>query len=593
MKKFLLFLFSIVFFLPVFSQEQLQHEKGWYVNEKGRFFVNRHLGVYLWLSFSDDQGSQKHLLQSETSKNVNPLYFDTEGYNSIHTPWEVDSNGHYVTPRKDIVFEVYADGLPPIVSTVFHGAPKYIKNGTVYYGKGLSVTIKATDVQGGLSKDEVSGVKEIYYSINGQAYQKYTNDLVFDKEGEYTLKYYAVDNVGNVSQPKEKKFTVDLTPPVIAQKIEGDAQNGVYSPRAKIVLTSSDNLSGVRHIYYSIDGKNPVIYTRPIPLTVLGTGSHTFEYYSVDNVKNSNRGLADNGNGQGGKKYTFEYDNVAPKVSYEIVGDHYKGKYDYISSRTKIKLSAEDKNGVKQIEYGINTKPDKVYSEPFAMIPKTGIETFYYKATDNLNNTTTTKSKVVYMDNTDPLTAINYKYPQFFNRDTLFITSKTKIQLFARDLHSGVQRIEYAVDDGEFKTYNGEFTIADEGYHTISFRAVDKVNNVEQTKKSSCLVDNNAPKIYVNFSIEAIGQKEVDGKKLNVYPTYTKMYLGATDKYAGTEAIYFSINGGSKMRYISARDIAQKGLLRKPGKYTVTVEAVDKLGNKSVKTIEFIIGNKL
>jgi len=140
MKKFLLFLFSIVFFLPVFSQEQLQHEKGWYVNEKGRFFVNRHLGVYLWLSFSDDQGSQKHLLQSETSKNVNPLHFDTEGYNSIRTPWEVDSNGHYVTPRKDIVFEVYADGLPPIVSTVFHGAPKYIKNGTVYYGKGLSVT---------------------------------------------------------------------------------------------------------------------------------------------------------------------------------------------------------------------------------------------------------------------------------------------------------------------------------------------------------------------------------------------------------------------------------------------------------------------
>jgi hypothetical protein len=196
------------------------------------------------------------------------------------------------------------------------------------------------------------------------------------------------------------------------------------------------------------------------------------------------------------------------------------------------------------------------------------------------------------MDNTPPITAINYKVPQFFNRDTLFIISKTKIQLFAKDYQSGLQRIEYKIDDGQWVTYNGEFTIPNEGYHTITFRSVDKVNNVEKEKKSSCLVDNNAPKIYINFSIEPIEFKEEGGQKIPVYPAYTKMYLGATDKYAGTEAIYFSINGGPKMRYISAKDIAQRGLIRKPGKYTVTVEAVDKLGNKSTKTTTFYIFNE-
>ncbi len=593
MKRTFTIVVSLFLTILTFAQQPLPVQKGWYINDKGRFFVNKHLGVYLWLSFSPDPNSPKHLLKSETCKNTNPMYFDTDGYNSIRSPWEVDSNGRYVMPRHDIVFEVYADGLPPIVSSTFYGAPKYIKAGTIYYGKGLKVKLTATDARPskGLTKDVVSGVKAIYYSINGQNYQEYKNELVFDKEGSYTLKYYAVDNVGNVSNPVEKKFIVDLTPPEIAQNIEGDAVGTVYSPRAKIVLTSTDNLSGVRHIYYSIDGKKPVIYTRPIPITALSTGVHTFEYWSVDNVDNTNRGMGGQG-AKGGVKYTFEFDNVPPKVWYEIVGDHYKGKYDYISSRTQIKLLAEDKNGVKSIYYGINRPASELYQQPFHMPPQTGLETFYYYGVDKLNNKSAQKSKVVYMDNTPPITAINYKVPQFFNRDTLFITKRTKIQLFAKDYQSGLQRIEYKIDDGQWQTYNGEFTIPQEGYHIITFRSVDKVNNVEAEKKSTCFVDNTSPVIYINFSIEPIRYENENGQKIPVYPAYSKIYLGATDKYAGTEAIYFSLNGGPKMRYISAKEIARKGLIRKPGKYTITVEAVDKLGNKSTKTETFYIFNE-
>ena len=592
MKKILLFIITFTFVSGIFAQQMIIPKKGWYINEKGRFFVNKHLGIYLWLSFSPDQNSEKHLLKSETNKWTNPMYFDTEGYNSIRSPWEFDSTGKYVLPQHDIVFEVFADGLPPTVNSKFYGAPKYISKGKIYYGKGLKVKLTSTDayVNKGLTKDEVSGVDKIYYSINGAAYQEYKNDIVFDKEGEFVLKYYATDKVGNYSNPVEKKFIVDLTAPTIAQTIEGDKQGTVYSPRAKIILKSEDNLSGVKNIYYSIDGKQAQVYYKPIPLTYLGTGNHTFEFWSIDNVKNSNQDMGEGA--KGGYKYNFEFDNVAPAVNYEIVGDHYKGKYDYISSRTKIKLIANDKNDVKEIFYGINTKATELYNEPFNMPPKTGLETFYYYAVDKLNNKSATKSKVVYMDNTNPTTGINYKYPQFFNRDTLFITSKTKIQLFAKDYQSGVLKIEYAIDNGEFKEYTEQFAIPNEGYHTIKFRAIDKVNNVEKTKKSSCLVDNYPPKIYINFSIEPIDIKDVNGEKLNVYPTYSKIYIGATDKYSGTESIFLSINGGPKFRYISAKDIARRGLIRKPGTYTVTVEAVDKLGNKSEKTIKFIISEE-
>ncbi len=579
-------LFLSIFSTALFAQQPLQHEKRWYEAPDSTFYINWELPVYLRLATSPDANAQTHLLTSKTSpKYSNPMYLE-KGYNTIRSPWRIDPKTRkLILPKTDVVFDVYADANAPVTRASYKEAPRHFKDGTLYYGKGLIASLK--------SKDALSGVEKTYYSINGEAFKDYTKEFDLDNEGNYSVKYYAADNVGNAEKVREDKFVVDKTAPKTTLTMKGDFKDNLISKRAFITLKSTDELSGVKNTYYSIDGGKPKIYTRPISAGPLFDGAHSFVYYAVDNVNNNNAGDNNVDPLKDAFKKNFIADSKAPETAIKINGDYYKGKYEYVSERSKAELSATDKPaGVLEIKYGVDKNVNSTYSAPFVIPNKKGIHTINYTATDVLMNKAKVKTQFYYMDNVNPTTGITYKVPQFFNRDTLFINKNTKIKLFAGDYESGVAKIEYSVDGAAFKNYDKEFTIPGEGYHSIKFRSTDRVNNVETEKTSNCLVDNNAPNIYVNFSIESIGSDVKDGQKYSIYPTYTQMYIGATDKYSGTEKIYYSINGGTKQLYVSARDISQRKLISKEGFYSIKVTAVDKLGNESSKDVKFFINKK-
>ena len=50
-----------------------------------------------------------------------------------------------------------------------------------------------------------------------------------------------------------------------------------------MVLTATDNLSGVAATYYQIDGGQVLTGTSPV---VSGSGTHTLTYWSADNAGN-------------------------------------------------------------------------------------------------------------------------------------------------------------------------------------------------------------------------------------------------------------------------------------------------------------------
>jgi len=571
----------------IFAQQPLQHEKRWYVAPDSTFYINWELPVYLRLATSPEASAPTHLLTSKTSPQYsNPMYLE-KGYNTIRSPWRIDPKTRkLILPKTDVVFDIYADADAPVTRVYFKEAPRYFKGGKIYYGKGLLTSLKA--------KDALSGVEKTYISVNGENFKEFTKDIELDKEGEYSVKYYSADNVGNAEKVKENKIIVDVTAPTSKLSLKGDFKGNKISARTKIILTSTDDLSGVKATYYSIDGQKPRVYTGPISTAPLLDGEHSFIFYAIDNVKNNNAGDQNMDNPlEGALKKGLIVDRKAPITSIKINGDYYKGKYEYISERSKVELSATDKpSGVLEIKYGVDRTVKNTYSNTFSLPNKKGLHTVNYNATDELTNVARTKTQFYYMDNVAPTTGITYKYPKFFNRDTLFINNKTDIKLFAGDYESGVAKIEYSVDGGAYKTYDKEFNIANEGFHTIKFRSTDRVNNVEKEKTSSCLVDNNAPNIFVNFSIESIAEQTKDGKKYDTYPSYARLYVAATDRFSGTEKIYYTINGGTKRLYISAADIAQRKLLSKDGFYTVKISAVDKLGNTSDKEIKFFVRNK-
>ncbi|MFM8832145.1 MAG: OmpL47-type beta-barrel domain-containing protein, partial [Cytophagales bacterium] len=115
--------------------------------------------------------------------------------------------------------------------------------------------------------------------------------------------------------------------------------------------------------------------------------------------------------------------------------------------------------------------------------------------------------------------------------------------------------------------------------HTVAYTGIDKVNN-SRTKDFVVVVDNVAPKVYYHFSLEKIGGKAGQA----IYPSGTTVYLAATDNSVGTKAIYYKLNNLPETRY------NQTLLLAKKGVNTLTVKAVDALGNQSAEEVlEFIV----
>jgi hypothetical protein len=585
-KKSILTVAAIFLSLYVFGQAEPKKpdfEKVVYQNN-GNIYVQKQLPVYL--KFSTDKDGKNYDLKSKTTPNyADPMYLDTEGINYIRSRWAVDKNTKKtVSPQREIMYEIYADGLAPISKSKFFGAPSYYGSGIIYYGKGLKVDLS--------SRDGVSGVAKTHYSINGAAYNSYSSTLEFNTDLANTLYYFANDNVGNAEQTKQKKFTVDVSPPTSNSAISGISFNSnIIAPSTRFQLSSSDNLSGVRTTYYSYDNKSKRVYVgTKIGVSSLQDGDHVLHYYSIDRVKNE----------EVHKTFNFYLDKIPPVVSVKIDGDQHRahGRM-YVSNRSKVNMSATDnKAGVAKITFRLDGSGSQTYSSPFSVPNKLGTRSIVYYGTDNVKNRNNNKRVAtalgvgsVYMDNRTPITGITYGSPQFFHRDTLFINHTTKIVLKAVDYESGLKKIDYSVN-GSSSNYSSPFTISSEGYKTILFQATDNVNNQEKQKTSYTFVDNTPPVIYHNFSISSIGTKKRGGKTLKIYPNYTRLYLAATDKHCGTHTIKYSINGSAYADYSSpyTLDISEVKRFRKNTHHKVGIKATDKLGNESTEMIEFYIG---
>ncbi|MDC3132843.1 hypothetical protein OA501_01355 [Flavobacteriaceae bacterium] len=541
--------------------------------------VQKSLPIYV--SISTSKGGKSYNLEStQNPSDASPMYLDTEGQNFIRSRWALDpETKEYVYPKREILMPIYADGIAPSTRLSYSDAPKYVSNGTVFYGVGLSYSLS--------SSDAVSGVQNTYHALNG-SFGKYTADNVaVTKEGENSIFYFSADNVGNAEETKVSTFTYDITAPETSlseptnKKITLTTAAGeliVMGLKSNIELTSEDKISGVRKTEYNVDGGATQRYYRPLNFGYLSDGTHQLSYSATDNVKNQ----------EVSKTFDFYLDKTAPVTEISVNGDQYQGNYQYVSDRTKFGLSSTDnKAGVESVTYAVRSKAYSEYSEEISLSGDSSLRRINYFAEDRVENVEKENTKTVYLDTDLPATRLEYGTPLFFTRDTIFITSKTPVTLIARDKHSGVKKTEYKINGNENNTYSAPFFIMKEGNTIVNFNSTDNVNNVEASKTSRSFVDNTPPVIYMNFGLDKIGTE--DG--LPVYPNYVRMFIGATDDHTGTEKILYSINGADQVEYSSPKtiDISEKGTFSESKKYSVKVEAKDKLGNASSKLFEFIV----
>ena len=575
-----LFLFFLCISL-VYAQEKPNFRPTFYKDTvSGKLYWNKSLPAYLTISPTPDPSKGVQLESHATKQYADPFYFDTEGINYVRTRWAVDKKTKRAMPDVEIVWEVYADSRPSQTRLHLIDQNKHTVGGKLFCSGQVKMIFKA--------EDALSGVKDIYFSINESDYKLYSDTISFNHSGEYSVKYFSVDNVNNVERTHGFNFIIDFIPPSTRAVITGVklGRENIISINSNIFLEAHDSLSGVKQIYYRFDSSGWRVYQphTKLPFAGLSDGEHNLQFYAVDNVNNKEQV----------QTFTFYLDKTAPIIIADVLGDKFivNGKV-FFSGRTKLKLtSVDNKAGVKDVFYSIDGGEFKKYTGPFYLPSTPGWHDVTYFAIDSTENVTKDKlsnryynyrMKVdkVYMDLTGPKLSYVISGDQYKRSDTVFVSSRTKIIVSAQDLESGVKSISYYFDNEPTeRNYTGPFTLDAQkpGLHKVNIVGYDNVNN-RNIRSFLLFLDKQPPKIFYSFDIETLGQKD----SLSVYAPNTKLFLSFVDDYTGTSKIYYSVNGSKKLSYHNYITGFKKGINK------VTVEVWDKVGNKATEIIRFYV----
>ena len=527
------------------------------------------LPFWVRLAASPEEKAPSYLLKKVTpGSTVDSLEYNEEGIQLEISGRQFIRWFNYVT-KDTVLLKFDADGGIPSTKETMSGAPIFTEGNRTFYGRGLTGAIS--------SSDPGSGVEETYVSIDGKKFESYRSELKFSIEKDYSLRFYAVDNVGNVSQPSSLNFTVDLTPPSTRHEIIDRHLGTTLQSTTAIRLSGSDALSGFK-IFYRFDTQTEDVVYRGTDLSLdhLSDGEHKLVYYGIDNVENKGNTT----------EFSFYFDKTSPLTAYTIDGDQYlaAGK-TYVSPRTRIAFSATDnKIGVDRIEYAINSTSYAEYTAPFPALIDAAESAIKYRAVDRLENASSAKDLPVWMDKAAPQSSHEFIGPSSKRSGEIWITSKTQISLSAADDGAGVNSIYSKVDLQPHNKHSAPIIVANEGRYEFEFWSIDNVNNREENQELILRVDNTPPEIVEIFSVWSTGSaKDESGAAMGVFPRDTSIFLASRDASASTEGIWYAINGGQEKEYVTPLVFPDEGT------FTVAIRSKDKVDNTSNKTLKFVI----
>jgi hypothetical protein len=147
------------------------------------------------------------------------------------------------------------------------------------------VTLAPTDPGG----SNASGIYRTYYAVNNDTTcapgsvsgcSVYSGPVTISAQGQTAFYYFTEDNAGNWSTWGHITISIDTTKPVTTASLAGNLSSGIYYSVVTVTLSATDNLSGVAHTYYTLDGGSQTTYSAAFNVTT--TGSHTVKYWSVD-----------------------------------------------------------------------------------------------------------------------------------------------------------------------------------------------------------------------------------------------------------------------------------------------------------------------
>jgi len=163
---------------------------------------------------------------------------------------------------------------PPVTTVALEGTV----GAHNWYVTSVTLNLSATD--------DISGVNETRYRLNGGAWHSYTGDIVLSNDGTILAEYYSTDYGGFVETVKSVTVKIDKVAPTLALNQTSGFEATV--DHVTISWTSSDSTSGVDRFEVSIDGGafTSVGTTMSHNFQGLADGTHNVTVKSIDAAGN-------------------------------------------------------------------------------------------------------------------------------------------------------------------------------------------------------------------------------------------------------------------------------------------------------------------
>ncbi len=313
-------------------------------------------GKYTIKSTDNLSGVKKTYYTYDNIKKLNtyngdPLYIRSfkEGKHSI----SYHSIDNVKNEEKQKTNHFFLDKTAPEINVKIN-SDYHVSGQTTYVSERTRLVLSATDNK--------AGVEEIYYSLGGNKFTNYKNEISI--KNNTTLYTYGTDKVKNKGKAKRDQTTYyfDNTAPTISHRYSGPnfftRDTMFIRATTKIKLSAQDSESKVKNITYSIDNKTSNTYNTPFSST--NKGFHTINYTATDNVNNKTS-----------KNFFFVVDNEAPKIHTHFGSEPLGFKkirdkeIQIYSKHSKLYLAGTDNSvGTDKLYYSINGGPESLYSNP-------------------------------------------------------------------------------------------------------------------------------------------------------------------------------------------------------------------------------------
>jgi hypothetical protein len=348
----------------------------------------------------------------------------------------------------------------------------------------------------------------------------------------------------------------------------------ITGPGTNVTCTANDIGSGVAYVelYYRKGTESYSMYvTGAVPsgqfapgriyldFTALGLTDGPYQFYTVATDRVGNREAA-----PATADTSTTLDRTAPTTAATTDGN---GAPGWNIGQVTVTLTASDQtSGVSSIKYYIDSGALTVYSGPF-QFSTPGIHTVHYYSSDNAGNVGITKNITVQMDFQGPASSANVS--GVLGHGTWYLTNATVI-INASDQLSGVQRIDYRLDDGDWVTYAGSVLVTGPGDHVLRYMATDVAGNPGETGTLTFGVDREAPETIRTMT----GPGDPDRMMFN---GPVSIALSAQDQASGVALLQYSIDGGSWVDYLNPVTV------QSAGPHVLTYRSQDLAGNAEVQ----------